>query len=148
MKKVNLDLMVGLFVVAGFLAFVYMSVQLGEFSPFAVKDQYTVVAEFSNVSGLKRGAVVEIAGVPVGKVAAIDLDDTDRALVTMYINRGVAVSEDAIASIKTQGIIGDKYIRISPGGSDVVMADGGRLMETESALDIEELVSKYVFGGV
>lgn len=148
MKKINLDLLVGLFVVAGFMAFVYLSSQLGEFSPFSIKNQYTVTAEFSNISGLKRGAVVEIAGVPVGKVADIALDDTDRAVVTLYIDRGVAVSEDAIASIKTQGIIGDKYIRISPGGSDVLLADGGRMMETESALDLEELVSKYVFGGV
>ncbi|MFH7324897.1 outer membrane lipid asymmetry maintenance protein MlaD [Desulfurivibrio sp. C05AmB] len=148
MKRANLDLVVGLFVLAGFFSFVYLSVQLGEFSPFSMKRQYQVQAEFGSISGLRRGAVVEIAGVSVGRVARIDLSDRQRALVTMYIDSGVELSEDSIASIKTQGIIGEKYISISPGGSDLLLADGDWLMETESALDLEELVSKYIFGGV
>jgi len=148
MQKRNLDLIVGLFVVAGFLAFVYLSLRLGEFSPFAINDQYTVRAEFGNVSGLKRGAVVEIAGVPIGKVAEIELGENDRALVTMYIDQKVKITEDAIASIRTQGIIGDKYIRISQGGAEELITDGGWITETESAVDLEELVSKYIFGDV
>lgn len=148
MKKANLDLVVGLFVLAGFFSFVYLSVQLGEFSPFSMKRQYQIQAEFGSISGLRRGAVVEIAGVSVGRVARIDLSDRQRALVIMYIDSGVELSEDSIASIKTQGIIGEKYISISPGGSDLLLADGDWLMETESALDLEELVSKYIFGGV
>jgi len=148
MKRANLDLVVGLFVLAGFFSFVYLSVQLGEFSPFSMKRQYQVQAEFGSISGLRRGAVVEIAGVSVGRVARIDLSDRQRALVTIYIDSGVELSEDSIASIKTQGIIGEKYISISPGGSDLLLADGDWLMETESALDLEELVSKYIFGGV
>jgi len=92
--------------------------------------------------------VVEIAGVTVGRVARIELGQRQRALVTMYIDREVELTDDAIASIKTQGIIGEKYISITPGGSDMVLADGDWLMETESALDLEELVSKYIFGGV
>lgn len=148
MKKMNVDLMVGLFVLAGFLSFVYMSLQLGEFSIFAMEHSYTVQAKFRNVSGLKRGAVVEMAGVVVGKVAAIGLDKGEQALVRLQIDNGIAISEDAIASIKTQGIIGDKYIKITQGGTDAMLANGGLIEETESAVDLEELVSKYVFGKV
>jgi len=148
MKKLNVDLVVGLFVVAGFLAFVYLSLQLGEFSPFSIRENYAIKAEFANVSGLKHGAVVEIAGVTVGKVAGIALGANDRAMITMFIDNKVKITEDAIASIRTQGIIGDKYVRISQGGSDEILKDGELISETESAVDIEELVSKYIFGKV
>lgn len=148
MNRAKLDLVVGLFVLAGFFAFVYLSSQLGDISPFASGRQYQVQAEFGNISGLRRGAAVEIAGVGVGRVASIELSDRQRALVTISIDRQVELSEDSIASIKTQGIIGEKYISISPGGSEMILADGDWLLETESALDLEELVSKYIFGGV
>ena len=148
MKKINFDAMVGLFVLAGFLAFVYMSLQLGEFSVFSMEKTYSVQATFENVSGLKRGALVEMAGVNVGKVSTIALGENDRAQVHLQINNGVKITDDAIASIKTQGIIGDKYIKISQGGSEDVLVDGGVISETESALDLEELVSKYIFGNV
>ena len=148
MNRVKLDLVVGLFVLAGFFAFVYLSVQLGDFAPLSKRQQYQLQAEFGNIAGLRQGAVVEIAGVGVGRVGAIGLSDRQRALVTMYIDRSVELSEDSIASVKTQGIIGEKYITISPGGSDLLLADGDWLLETESALDLEELVSKYIFGGV
>ena len=148
MKKVNLDLIVGLFVLAGFFSFVYLSSQLGEFSVFSMDKSFELTAEFGNVSGLKRGAVVEIAGVEIGKVSDIKLGKSDRATVTMAINKDVKVTEDAIASIRTQGIIGDKYVRISQGGSDELLVNGGWITETESAVDLEELVSKYIFGDV
>jgi len=148
MKKINSDAIVGLFVLAGFLAFVYMSLQLGEFSVFSMEKTYSVRATFGNVSGLKRGALVEMAGVNVGKVSNISLGEDDRAQVELLINNGVKITDDAIASIKTQGIIGDKYIKISQGGSEELLADGAVVTETESALDLEELVSKYIFGKV
>ena len=148
MKKINVDAIVGLFVLAGFLAFVYMSLQLGEFSVFSMEKTYSVQATFGNVSGLKRGALVEMAGVNVGKVSNISLGENDRAQVELLINNGVKITDDAIASIKTQGIIGDKYIKISQGGSEELLVDGGVITETESALDLEELVSKYIFGKV
>jgi len=148
MKKINVDAIVGLFVLAGFLAFVYMSLQLGEFSVFSMEKTYSVRATFGNVSGLKRGALVEMAGVNVGKVSNISLGEDDRAQVELLINNGVKITDDAIASIKTQGIIGDKYIKISQGGSEELLADGAVVTETESALDLEELVSKYIFGKV
>lgn len=148
MKKLNIDLIVGLFIVVGFMAFVYLSLQLGEFSPFSIQENYRVKAEFGNISGLKRGAVVELAGVTIGKVANIELDERDRAVIIMYIDKSVKITEDAIASIRTQGIIGDKYVRISQGGAEEMIGDGGIITETESAIDIEELVSKYIFGKV
>lgn len=148
MKKINFDAIVGLFVLAGFLAFVYMSLQLGEFSVFSMEKTYSVRATFGNVSGLKRGALVEMAGVNVGKVSNISLGEDDRAQIELLINNGVKITDDAIASIKTQGIIGDKYIKISQGGSEELLVDGSVITETESALDLEELVSKYIFGNV
>ncbi|MGV1099269.1 outer membrane lipid asymmetry maintenance protein MlaD [Thiovibrio sp. JS02] len=148
MKKINIDLVVGAFVLTGFLCFVYLSLQLGEFSVFAMEKTYTVQANFGNVSGLKRGAVVEVAGVSVGKVSQIALGENDQATVFFLINDGVKITDDAVASIKTQGIIGDKYVKITQGGSEDILQDGGMITETESAVDLEELVSKYIFGDV
>jgi len=143
-----LELAVGFFLLAGFGAFVYLSLQLGEFSPFALQKQYRVVAAFDSISGLKKGAAVEIAGVPVGQVASITLDADKMAQVTMLIDRSVSLASDSIASIKTQGIIGDKYVNLTPGGAGDALADNESLLETESAVDLEALVSKYIFGGV
>ena len=148
MKKINFDAIVGLFVVAGFMAFVYMSLQLGEFSVFSMEKTYILQAKFDNVSGLKRGALVELAGVNVGKVSNIALDKNDRALVQFQINNGVKITDDAVASVKTQGIIGDKYVKITEGGAETLLANGGMISETESAVDLEGLVSKYIFGKV
>ena len=145
MKNINTDLIVGLFMIAGFLAFGYLSLQMGEFSIFALEKNFTVTAEFDNVSGLKVGAVVEIAGVSVGKVAKVELGEHGLAKVDLLINQGVRISEDAIASIRTQGLIGDKYIKIIQGADETKLADGGEIFDTESAIDFEELVSKYIF---
>jgi phospholipid/cholesterol/gamma-HCH transport system substrate-binding protein len=139
---------VGLFMIAGFGAFVYLSLQLGEFSVFSLEKNYTINAQFENVSGLKQGAMVEISGVQVGKVAQVTLDQDGLAMVSMLINKDVAIGEDAIASIRTQGIIGDKYIKIINGGMDTPLQNNDMIMDTESAIDIEEMVSKYIFGGV
>ena len=148
MKKGYTEIIVGIFMIAGFAAFVYLSLQLGEFSVFSMQKNYTLNAEFENVTGLKEGAAVEISGVLVGKVAQIKLDKDGLAGVSMLINKDVPVGEDAIASIRTQGIIGDKYIRIINGNMDEPLKNNDTIMDTESAIDIEELVSKYIFGGV
>ena len=148
MKKGYTELIVGLFMIAGFAAFVYLSLQLGEFSIFSLQKNYTLNAQFENVAGLKEGAAIEISGVLVGKVAQIWLDKEGLASVSMLINKGVPVGEDAIASIRTQGIIGDKYIRIINGSMDTLLKNNDTILDTESAIDIEELVSKYIFGGV
>jgi phospholipid/cholesterol/gamma-HCH transport system substrate-binding protein len=145
MKKINTEFVVGLFMLAGFLAFAYLSSQMGEFSIFSLEKNYQIEAEFDNVSGLKVGATVEIAGVTIGKVSDISLGKEDLAKVVLLITRDVEVSADAIASIRTQGLIGDKYIKIIQGGDEESLTDGGVIFDTESSIDIEELVSKYIF---
>jgi phospholipid/cholesterol/gamma-HCH transport system substrate-binding protein len=145
MRKLNQEFVVGLFLIAGFLAFAYISLQLGEFSFLSLRNYYQVSARFNDISGLKEGAAVELAGVSIGRVQRIGLIN-DRAKVTMQIREGVEITDDAIASIRTQGIIGDKYVRIIPGGSEQLLKQGDEIFETESTVDIEELISKYIFG--
>lgn len=145
MRKLNLELLVGLFMIAGFLCFAWLSVKLGDVDLFG-PPTYSVTANFGSVSGLKPGALVEIAGVRVGKVSAIRFDpEKYEAIVDLEIERGVELQEDSIASIRTAGIIGDRYVDISPGGSERLIGAGGRIIETESAINLEELVSKYIF---
>lgn len=148
MRKSRFDFIVGLFMLVGFAAFVYMSTQFGEFSLFESGKYYTVTAEFNNVAGLKVGANVSMAGVVIGKVSNIELSQDDMAHVSLYLDKKVKLSDDAIASIKTQGIIGDKFIKISPGGSGNLIKEGDLLFETESAIDLEDLISQFVFGKV
>jgi phospholipid/cholesterol/gamma-HCH transport system substrate-binding protein len=145
MKNINTELIIGLFMIAGFLAFGYLSLQMGEFSIFDLEKSYRLEAEFDNVSGLKVGAVVEIAGVNIGKVARVGLGKQSLAEVTMLINQDIKITEDAIASIRTQGLIGDKYIKIIQGADEEMLEEGGVIFDTESAIDFEELVSKYIF---
>ncbi len=143
MKKINIETGVGIFIILGLLCLAYLSVKLGDVSLFGT-EQYTVKARFANVTGLKKGAAVEIAGVRVGKVSNIRLDDYE-ADVELLIDPDVKLQEDVIASIRTQGIIGDKYIKIKSGGADEYIGDNGEILETESAIELEELVSKYIF---
>lgn len=143
MKKINIETGVGIFLVAGLICFAYLSVKLGDVSLFGTK-QYTVKARFANVSGLKEGATVEVAGVTIGRVSKIQLDDY-AAMVEMLINPDVKLQEDAMASIRTQGIIGDKYVKIKAGASDAFIGRDEEILETESAIELEELVSKYIF---
>jgi phospholipid/cholesterol/gamma-HCH transport system substrate-binding protein len=136
---------VGVFLVAGFICFAYLSVKLGDVNLFG-EQTYTVTARFGSVSGLKEGATVEMAGVAIGSVRHIVLDPKDyEAVVELAIEKQVRLQEDSIASIRTSGIIGDKYVDVSPGGLEDYIADGGRIVETESAINIEKLVSKYIF---
>ena len=115
------------------------------FSIFSLERNYQIEAEFDNVSGLKVGATVEIAGVTIGKVSDISLGEENLAKLTLLINRDVDVTADAIASIRTQGLIGDKYIKITQGADEEMLGDDGVIFDTESSIDIEELVSKYIF---
>ncbi|MEW6602746.1 MAG: outer membrane lipid asymmetry maintenance protein MlaD [Nitrospirota bacterium] len=143
MKNINIETGVGIFLIAGLLCLGYLAVKLGDVSLFDT-GQYPVTARFASVSGLKEGAGVEVAGVAVGKVSKIRLDNYE-AMVELLINPGVKLQEDSIASIRTQGIIGDKYVKIKAGGSDKYIDRNGEIMETESAIELEELVSKYIF---
>lgn len=145
MKNINIEMTVGLFMLAGFLAFGYLSLQMGEFSVFDLENKYSLEAAFDNVSGLKVGAAIEIAGVNIGKVSKVELGEQGLARVGMLINQEVKISEDAIASVRTQGFIGDKYIKIIQGADEEMLADGDEIFDTQSSIDFEGLVSKYVF---
>lgn len=146
MKKNILETVVGLFMVAGLLAFGYLALELGEVSFLSDSKRYEIRAEFDNVSGVKKGAAVQISGVVMGDVSAIDLTDDNLAVLTLRIDKRVKVPADSIASVKSQGIIGDKYIQLSLGGDEEILAEGGLVTETESAIDIESLISKFAFG--
>ena len=137
------EISVGIFMMAGIACLIYLSVRLGSVDLFG-SDSYIISARFGSIEGLEVAASVEIAGVPVGKVKRIALEENE-ARVEMEIQKGTRISDDTIASIRTKGIIGDKFIKLSPGGSDEVLRDKGALMDTESAISLEELVSKYIF---
>lgn len=148
MKNASIETAVGIFVLIGIVCIGYLTVKLGKMEWFG-NDQYPVLAQFQSVSGLKAGAHVEIAGVEIGKVESITLEPVRQvAVVKMRIRNGVELSEDVIASVKTAGMIGDKYIKLAPGGSETLLQPGGMITETESAVDLEDLISKYVFGDV
>lgn len=145
MKRLNLELIVGTFVVAGLLSFMYLSIRLGDVDPLG-EDSYTVDARFSSIAGLKDGAVVEIAGVQVGKVNRIQLDKQEfEAVVSLTIDHDVKLQEDSIASIRSTGLLGDKIVNITPGGIEEFIEPGGEIVETESSVSIEELIGKYIF---
>ena len=149
MNIAKLEMMVGVFMVLGILCLGYVSIKLGKMELFG-GDFYTVSAGFDSVSGLKPGARVEVAGVEVGKVDRITLDakSGDRAMTYLKIKTGVKITDDVIASVRTSGIIGDKFIKLKPGGSERMLKNNDQIRETESAIDIEELVSKFIHGKV
>ncbi|MEH0019198.1 MAG: outer membrane lipid asymmetry maintenance protein MlaD [Desulfobacter sp.] len=137
------EISVGLFMIMGMVCLAYLSVNLGSVELFG-SNSYSISATFGSIEGLEPGASVEIAGVPVGKVKRIMLEENN-ALVEMEIKNGTEISDDTIASIRTKGVIGDKFIKLSPGGSDELLQDKDSLMDTESAISLEELISKYIF---
>ena len=147
MKKYNIELAVGFFLLLGILSLAYISINLGKLE-IVGREGYTVYADFEKAGGIKPKALVEMAGVEVGTVKSIGITSDYRARVELTIDKNIKLQEDAIASIKTKGLIGEQFVQISPGGSDTLIPDGGKIRETESAIDIEELISKYVFGKV
>ena len=148
MKMPKVEVAVGLFVVFGLLCVGYLTIKLGKMELLGA-DYYRLNARFDNIAGLKVGAQVEMAGVQIGQVEGISLDLRDQvAEVRLKIKEGIILTDDVIASVKTSGLIGDKYIKLTPGGSDVVLKPGDTIIETESVIDIEELISKFVFGKV
>ena len=146
-SRTNVEIVVGIFLLSGVLAVVWLAVRLGDVS-FSEDKRYRVTAGFTSASGLRTGTHVEAAGVRVGTVDRIDFDAGKyEARVTLAIDRGVPISKDAVASIRTAGIIGDKFVKITPGGDDRLLEDGMEIRETESSINLEELISKYIFEG-
>lgn len=146
MDKSRMELTVGVFVLIGIVCLGYLSIKLGKLE-LVGGDVYEVEAPFNSASGLKPGAAVEIAGVEVGRVKSIALRD-DQAIVRLAVHNSVKLYTDTFASIKTRGIIGEKFISLSPGGGGEPLQAGGVIRDTESGLDLEELVSQYVHGKV
>jgi phospholipid/cholesterol/gamma-HCH transport system substrate-binding protein len=146
MDKSRQELIVGVFVLVGIICLGYLSIKLGKLEIIG-GDLYEVDALFNSASGLKPGATVEIAGVEVGRVKAINLRE-DRAMVRLAVQNGTKLYSDTIASIKTRGIIGEKFLALSPGGGGDSLKPGDTIRDTESGLDLEELVSQYVHGKV
>ena len=146
MRKFDLELAVGIFMIAGMVCLAYLTIKLGQLEVLGDKG-YEIQAVFSSSGGLKTGSSVVIAGVEVGRVKKVVLDDYE-ARVTMTLPLEVKIQEDAIASIKTKGLIGEKYVEISPGGLDENIGPGGVIRDTQPPIDIEQLISKYIFGTV
>lgn len=145
MNHTRTEIIVGLFVVVGIACLGYLAIKLGKLEVFGASG-YIVYADFPSVAGLKVGDPVEIAGVKVGRVESLGLSDDDRARLTLRINDGIKLQEDVIASVRARGLIGDKFVLLSPGASDKLIPPGGKIRETESPPDIPDLIGKIVGG--
>ena len=148
MKKYSMETTVGLFVVIGLLCVGYMAVKLGKVSLLG-SDYYSLSAKFTSVSGLRVNSAIEMFGIEIGRVERLDVNqDEQTAVAVMKIRKDTKVYDDAIASIRTAGLIGDRYISIAPGGSGEALKPGGMIRDTESPTDLTELIGKYAFGEV
>jgi phospholipid/cholesterol/gamma-HCH transport system substrate-binding protein len=148
MKKYSKETIVGVFVVIGLFCIGYMTVKLGNVGFFG-ENSYTLHAKFSSVTGLRVGNPIQMLGLEIGRVSRFTMDQENQlAIVDLKINKGIEIYDDAIASIKTEGLIGDKYISIDAGGGGDQLADGDTITDTQSPTDIMDLVSKYAFGDV
>jgi phospholipid/cholesterol/gamma-HCH transport system substrate-binding protein len=148
MQKYTMETTVGIFLVIGLLLIGFMTVNLGHVS-FLSDNAYPLSASFTTVTGLRAGSPVYMLGIEVGKVGKLTMDQkSQKAAVEIRIQNGVKVYDDAIASIKTEGLIGDMYLSIEPGGAGTLLPPGGIITETQPALDIAALISKYAFGEV
>ena len=148
MKKYAMETTVGIFLVFGLLCIGYMTVKLGHVSLLG-DNAYSLFARFTTVSGLRAGSPVNMLGIEVGRVVRLSLDQKDqKAVVEIRIQKDIKVYDDAIASIKTEGLIGDMFLSIDPGGSRKLLEPGGTITETQAAVDMVDLIGKYAFGEV
>ena len=148
MKKYSKETTVGVFMILGLACVVYMAVNLGNITLFG-DDSYVLFARFNKVTGLRVGNPVSLLGLKVGRVSAMSVDqEQQNAIVEMHIQKPMKIYNDAIASIKTEGLIGDKYVDIDAGGSGELLKPGDTIIETVSPVDIGDLIGKYAFGSV
>jgi phospholipid/cholesterol/gamma-HCH transport system substrate-binding protein len=146
MKTFDLELFIGFALLCVIAILIYLSLHLGQVNLFG-NQGYSVEAVFTTAGGLQTGAVVELAGVEIGRVEHITLDDY-QARVKLKINSNISLSEDTKAAIKSKGLIGERYVEISPGKAGNKLEPGGLIRETESPVDIQELIAKFIFGNV
>ena len=148
MKKYALETAVGIFLVFGLLCVGYLTLKLGHVSLLS-DNAYSLFARFTTVSDLRAGSPVNMLGIPVGRVGQLTMDQQDqKAVVEIRIQKGITVYDDAIASIKTEGLIGDMFLSIDPGGAGKQLGPGGNITETQPPIDIAALIGKYAFGEV
>lgn len=133
----------GLFIIFGLFCFSYVALSLGGLRIFG-DSRYLLYADFQSTSGIKPGAVVEIAGVQVGNATDLQLKD-NRARLVLRINKDVKVPVDSIAAIRTRGLIGEKFVKITPGGDNELLKSGQEISETESVVDLEEMIGKFIY---
>lgn len=145
MKKI--EIIVGVFVLTGLVSIFYLSFRIGK-SELIGEKTYELYASFSNLSGVSKNTRVEIAGVKVGSVKSIQLDDNFRAVAKIEIPIGLYLDDDTIALIKTSGLIGDRFIELLPGGSGIQLEPNDYIIDTQPAIDLESLISKFSFGGI
>ncbi|MGJ8651489.1 MAG: outer membrane lipid asymmetry maintenance protein MlaD [Opitutaceae bacterium] len=147
MNNRKIEFLVGCFVLVGLGAVLYLAIQVGS-ARFFNSDSYELKARFSSISGVNTGSRIEIAGVRVGTVTEIVLNDDFFAILTLELPNSIQLDDDTIASVKTAGLIGDRYINLSPGGSGLPLEPGDTIVDTESAMDIEGLISRFALGGI
>lgn len=147
MNNRTIEFLVGSFVLVGLVAVLYLAIQVGS-ARFFGSDSYTLEARFTSASGVNAGSRIEIAGVRVGTVKDVILDDNFYAIATLELPNTLELDEETIASVKTAGLIGDRFIELSPGGFGELLKDGDMIVDTESALDIESLISRFALGGI
>ena len=148
MKKYAVETTVGIFLVFGLLCIGYMAVKFGHVSLLG-DNTYSLFARFTTVSGLRAGSPVDMLGIGVGRVGRLTMDQKDqKAVVEIKIQKDIRVYDDAIVSIKTEGLIGDMFLSIDPGGAGKLLGPGGTIIETQPAVDIVDLIGKYAFGEV
>lgn len=146
MKKNSLDYWVGLFVVLGFAALLFLALKAGNMSSFSFQDTYVVTAQFDNIGGLKPRAPVKSAGVVVGRVAAINFDDKQYlATVTLNLDKRYQFPKDTSAKILTSGLLGEQYIGLEAGGDDKMLAQGSKITMTQSAVVLENLIGQFLY---
>lgn len=146
MKTTDLELFVGFLVFCLVGVLVYASLHLGQVSVMGERE-YALLANFTTVGGLQNGAAVELAGVKIGRVEQVGLENY-QARVQLKIHNGIALYEDTKAAIKTKGLIGERYVEIIPGKSTTPLVSGARIRDTEAPADIQELIAKFIFGNV
>ena len=148
MKKYAMETTVGIFLVFGLLCIGYMTVKLGHVSLLG-DNTYSLFARFTTVSGLRAGSPVDMLGIEVGRVGRLTMDQKDqKAVVEIRIQKDIKVYDDAIASIKAEGLIGDMFLSIDPGGAGKLLGPGGTITETQPAVDLVDLIGKYAFGEI
>ncbi|ABF10129.1 phospholipid/cholesterol/gamma-HCH transport system substrate-binding protein [Cupriavidus metallidurans] len=146
MKKTTLDYWVGVFVVLGFAALLFLALKAGNMSSFSFQETYTVTAQFDNIGGLKPRAPIKSAGVVVGRVASIRLDDKNyMATVELNLDKRYQFPKDTSAKILTSGLLGEQYIGLEAGGDTAMLAQGGKITMTQSAVVLENLIGQFLY---